>query len=193
MNCGERRAHLQADKGGLACAKRTALPHHLVERFTANELGPETNAAVMFLGTVHLNDVLVSQPGEATSFVHQPGPRARGVDLVLVQQLQRHVAVELGIPRAINVARCACTDVFEKDESSPPAASRCGCGGRDVAFCSGDAAVESGDALHEPEVAQDASVTIGSARLCGVPIDRSAVRYRCSEVRERAIVSPQRA
>ena len=51
--------------------------------------------------------------------------------------------------------------------------------------------MEGGDAVDEAQVADDPAVAARSCGLNRLPIDRAAVRHRCSEVRERAIVSPQ--
>ena len=120
--------------------------------------------------------------------------RALSLETVVVEQLQRDVAMELSVPRAMNVARGALADDLEQDEAPPPLAvgrsdlrlscrrvrSRGCCGAARRCFRRG-----------------------GGDGRCGVrgpehdlqprPNRWAAVRYRCSEVRERAIVSPQRA
>jgi hypothetical protein len=53
--------------------------------------------------------------------------------------------------------------------------------------------MEGSDALDEAQVANHPEVGVAGARLRRLPVDWGAVRHRRSEVRERAIVSPQRA
>ena len=47
---------------------------------------------------------------------------ATSLDIVLVKQLQRDVAMELGVPGAVDVARRAVANMFEEDETPPPPA-----------------------------------------------------------------------
>jgi hypothetical protein len=56
-----------------------------------------------------------------------------------------------------------------------------------------DAAVEGRDAVDEAQMSDEASIARRSAGLNRRPVDRAAIRHRGSEIRERAIVSPQRA
>ncbi len=110
------RTDIEAHERGFARAKRPAALDHLLERLAAHELRPQADAAVVFLGAVDLDDVLVAQACQPPRFVHQPlaclaighhtrSPvRALSLDTVVVKQLQRDVAMQLRIPRAINVA-----------------------------------------------------------------------------------------
>jgi len=50
--------------------------------------------------------------------------------------------------------------------------------------------MQRGDGFDEAEVVGDAAFAARSTTVNRVPIDGRAVRYRCSEVHERAIVSP---
>ena len=50
--------------------------------------------------------------------------------------------------------------------------------------------MQGGDAFDEAEVSGDAAFAVRSTTFNRVPVDGRAVRYRCSEVHEGAIISP---
>ena len=190
----ERGADVEADERGLAGAERSACLTSLVERLAAHELGPEADPAIVLLGAVDLDDVLVPQPREATGFFHDPRARvARTVDqVVLVQQLQRNVAVELGVPGAEDVAGRSLADGSRRTRRPHRRPSGLAGVATGASLSVGrDAPVQGSDAVDESKVADDPTVAARSCGLNRLPIDRAAVRHRCSEVRERAIVSPQ--
>ena len=196
VNRRERGADVQSDECRLAGTELAAIGDELLERLASNELGPETDATVVLLGAVDLHDVLVAEPGQTSGLLHHPSLRVTcvGPGLVDMKQLQRDVAVELGVPRAKDVARGALADELEEDETAPSPALRSGRdSGRGLVVGRRNAAVEGSDALDEAEMSNDAALAGRSAGLNRLPIDRVAVRHRCSEIRERAIVGPQRA
>ena len=67
---GKRGADVESDERGLARAERTTRLDDLVERLAADELGPQTLAALVFLGAVHLDDVLVAKAGQTAGLFH---------------------------------------------------------------------------------------------------------------------------
>ena len=189
---GERGTDVQADEGGLARTERPAGLYELLERFAANELGPEPDAAVVLLGAVDLHDVLVAETGEAPRLVHQP--RGRVAAILGMEQLQRDVAVELGVPGAEHIARRALADELEKDQAAPsPAVRRRSGDCRCVDLGRGNAAMQGGDAVDETEMTKEPPIAGRSTGFSRLPVDRAAVRYRGSEIRERTIISPQLA
>ena len=189
----ERSADIQADECRLARTERSTIGDELLERLASDELRPETDATVMFLGAVDLHDVLVAETGQTPGLFHQARVRlaAAAASLVVMEQLQRDVAVEVGVPRAEHVAGCTCADEIEEDETPPsPPVRRDRCvGWRDVGRW--DAAVQGSDAVDEAKMSNDAKVAVRSTSLNCLPIDRAAVRHRGSEICERAVVSPQ--
>jgi hypothetical protein len=192
----ERGADIQADECRLARTERAAIPHELLERLAPDEFCPETDAAVVLLDAVDLHDVLVAETGQTSGLFHQTRVRivAAVAGLVVMEQLQRDVAVELGVPRAEDVAGCAFAYELEEDETSPsPSVRSGGCGDWRLDVGRGNAAVHGSDAVDEAKMSNDTKVAGRSAGLCCLPIDRAAIRYQCSEIRERAIVSPQLA
>ncbi len=192
----ERGADVEADERSLAGAERSARGDNLVERFPAHELGPQAHTAIVLFGAVDLDNVLVPQARQTTGLVHQTTARiAASVDgVVLMQQFQRDVPVELRVPGAEDVTGGSLADVLEDDQASPTAAI--GSAGRrgwygDVG--GRDTAMEGGDVIDEAQVPDNPALAARSCGLNRLPVDRAAVRHRCSEVRERAIVSPQQA
>ena len=61
---------IEAHECGFARAKRAAALDDLFERLAAHELGPQADAAVVLLGAVDLDDVLVAQACQPSGFVH---------------------------------------------------------------------------------------------------------------------------
>ena len=117
----ERGADIQSDECCLAGTELAAIRDELLERLAPNELGPETDATVVLLGAIDLDDVLMAEPGQTPGLLHhhEPAPRPRRPGLVDMKQLQRDVAVELGVPRAKDVAGAALADELEEDETPP--------------------------------------------------------------------------
>ena len=110
MDRRERSADIQADECCLARTERSTIGDELLERLAPDELRPETDAAVMLFGTVDLDDVLMAEHGPDAwplpSGACAPRGRLPRLSLVVMEQLQRDVAVEVGVPRAEHVAGC---------------------------------------------------------------------------------------
>ena len=75
----------------------------------------------MALGAVDVDDVRVADAGKAPRFLQQAGVR-RSIarNAVVVQQLQRDFALELGVPGAEHVGGRAVSDSVEQNQTSPP-------------------------------------------------------------------------
>jgi hypothetical protein len=158
----------------------------------------------MFFRAIDLNDVLVAESSQPSGFFYDARVRlaydARirlAYDVpILEEQLQRDIAMQFGVPGAEHLTGRALAYALEEDETPPPVAvTNRGRDTRslDVGGNDGDAAVESGDAVDEAQMPNEAPIASRSAGLSRLPVHRAAIRHRRSEIRERAIVSPQRA
>ncbi len=133
-----------------ARAERAARFHDLIERLPLDELHPQPDAIVVLLGAEHLHHVRVADAREPAGLLQDPiVSHARGLAF-LVEQLERDVPVEIGVERAIHLARHALTDPLEHDEAAPPRAARHAVRRRFVE--GGNAAIERRDALDEPQM-----------------------------------------
>ena len=132
VNGGERPAEVDADEGRLAGAHRAVGVEPLLERLAFEELHPETDAALVRVGSVDVDDVGVAQPGEPASLGDHRLFERRVFGTIRVQQLQRHLARELRIPRAIDGAVSAAADQLAQMQRAPLVRHRRG--GQDCAL-----------------------------------------------------------
>ena len=194
MDRGKRRAEVEADRGRLAGAERPAGPDDVIEGFAPYELHPEPDAAVVFLRPVDLDDVGMADSRHSPRFFENAGMRVAVV--VLVQQLQRDVAVELRVPRLVDFAGGAFADAIEQDQAAPPGARRSGddrVDGQVEVDVGRYAAVERGNALDEAQVPHQPPIRgVRDRRFDTRPIDRRAVSDGRGQIRECPILTSQR-
>ena len=107
-----RRARLRARQ------TRRATLHGLLERLAAHELHPQSDAIIVLLGAVDLHDVRVAHARKPPRLLEDPRVRLAPIALV-VEQLERDVAVERRVPRAKDLAGRAVPDAIEEREPAP--------------------------------------------------------------------------
>ena len=118
MHGREGLTEILTDERGLARAPRAIGREQRLERAPANELHAQPGAPVPLLGVVHDDDVRVLDAGERASLVQHAVDQAVA-PAVDVQELDRHLALQLRIARAIDVAERALADKLEELETSP--------------------------------------------------------------------------
>jgi hypothetical protein len=145
-----------------------------------------------------VDDVRVADAREPARFLEDAGVCV-GVLLTRgLEELQRDVAVQLGVPRAEHVRRGATADRIEHDETAPARPRGFGRGEQGirrrldvVRRVRGDGAVKTGDAVDQAEMPDQPPFRRGGPRFRRAPVDDVAVRDRRGQVRQRAFVSPQ--
>ena len=118
VHSGERGAQIETDERGFARAERPAALHRLPKRLAAHELHPQADAIVVLLGTVDLHDVRVAHAGKPPRLFENAGVRLAPIALV-VEQLERDVAVERRVPRTKDLAGRTVTNPIEEREAAP--------------------------------------------------------------------------
>ena len=88
----------------LAGAERPMADQHLLERQAAYELHPDTNAPVMFAGSVNRDDIWMTYTSERLSFLQQSGFEMLVLGGSALQKLEGDGPIELRIVGAINGA-----------------------------------------------------------------------------------------
>src|SRR4029079_8831328 len=110
------------DVGDFAGRECAVLRDHLREGGPAQVFHPEADLAVDAGGTENADDVRVTEAGEQAALLHDlVGVRVRIGRAA--EKLERDLAIELRIPRAVDVAEGAACDVIENVEV-PPASGR---------------------------------------------------------------------
>ena len=186
MHRRERGTDVEADERGLAGAERAARLDDLVERLAAHELGPQADAAVVFLGAVDLHDVLVAQARQAAGFLHErararsprTSPRRRpecssfsATSRWSSESQARKTSQDVPLPMASRRTR--------RPQRRPSGVAGVASG---VSVAAGrDAAMEGGDAVDEAQVADDAAVAARSpastaSQSTGLPSATDAAR-----------------
>ena len=115
----QRAAEIDADRDGFGHRERSALLKPCGERLAVDELGPDAGLSVDALGAVDGDDIRMSNAREQTAFLDRPARLIRGLLLGLVEQFQRDLAIEAGVPGAIDIAKCAAADALEQGQWSP--------------------------------------------------------------------------
>ena len=123
-------AQIDADRRRLPRAERPLLLDDLMQGAAADELHPDADPAIPRLGSVHGNHVGMAHAREQPAFVDHArriAQRCRGIIRrgSAAQKLQRDFAVQLRVPRAIDLAKGAASDRFEQPEM-PPRRDRAG-------------------------------------------------------------------
>ena len=180
VNGRERAAQLDADDRGFLGPERPPRAQLLLERVPLEQLHPQPHAAVVFRHSVHGDDVGM--------------PKARRqrirVGILRPQQLQRDVALELRIPRAVHVPERAAPEQLTKRERSPVADRRRSHGiparlsRRRGRLPGRQAAMQLGESGDDAKLPQDAAVLRAGLRFDGVPVDRAAVGNRLRESKQ---------
>ena len=116
MNGLQRFAYVDADPDRFVYRKRTTLLSDGLEGLSLDELHPEPRTAVVLFRAVHGHDVRVTQPGEQAAFVENRRCRS---EVARSNELECDLAIEAGIPRAIDAASRAVTDTFDQTERAP--------------------------------------------------------------------------
>ena len=118
---GERGADVLPDHRPFARAERAARSSRSDRAIPLDQLHPEPDAIVVLLGAEHLHDVRVADAREPAGLLQDPiVSHPRGLAF-FVEQFERDVPVEIGVERAIHLARHALTDPLEHDEAAPAA------------------------------------------------------------------------
>ncbi len=99
----------------------TVHPHDLIERSAADEFHPDSDAPLLTLRPVDVHDMGMSDSREPPRFLQHAGVGGRVPGhAVEPQQLEGHLALQVGFPRAEDVTRRALPDAVEQDQSAPP-------------------------------------------------------------------------
>ena len=180
----QRPAQVEPHAGRLARAERPLLLDQLLQRAPADELHPDADHAVARLGAVDRDHVRMAHARQQPPFVDDPRRVAdrlarRVRRRVCPQQFERHVAVEMRIPRAIHVAVGAVAEQFQPLQVTPHRQMLTG------RFCLGPghggkrqpaaAAMQRGDLGQHVELADDLAVALVARRVGRRPVDRRAL------------------
>ncbi len=108
-------ADVDADAGRLARAHRPAGDDGVGQRLAVDQLHPQARLAAVVLGAVDGDDVRVTDPGQGAGFAQ----RRRAPVGERVQELDRHFAIELRVPGAMDVAGEARGERLEDEQRAP--------------------------------------------------------------------------
>ncbi len=133
----------------------------------------------MLLGAEHLHHVRVAHARQAASLLQDAIVCGLGGHAVGVQQLQRDVAVQIGVECAMHVTGRARPDRLEQDQPAPPPALRRAVVHRFVEI--GDAAIQGRDVLDQPEVLDQPAIPGFGVRFELAPVDRVAIGNRAGQ------------
>jgi len=195
MNGGRGAAHVDPDQRGFARAERAGVVHEFFERDAADELHPQADLFLVPFGAVHMHHVRVANAREATRFLEQPLVGLRRWPFV-VQQLERDLTLQLGVPRAEDVGRGAASDPIEQDQTPPSRAfgivgTRTG--GGFVLDERRERAIDARHAVDDPQVAHEPELASPYLRIGLYPVDLGAVGNGSRDVLHHPRgVSPQR-
>ena len=176
---GQRVAQRRANLGDLAGGQGPVGGDGLREGAPAQELHPEADLAVDAGRAVDADDVGVSKTGQQPALIHDFVGMRVGVRRA-TQQLEGDLAIELGVPRAIDVAEGAAGDVLE-DLEMPQSPRRVG----QASAWQGLRPVHLGDAGDDPQRGHLAAKRLGPQLLECVPIDGGALADGVDQVLER--------
>ena len=190
VNGRERAAQLDADDRGFLGPERPPRAQLLLERVPLEQLHPQPHAAVVFRHPVHGDDVGMPKAREQSALGRDPRRQRIRVGILRPQQLQRDVALELRIPRAVHVPERAAPEQLPKRERSPVADRRRSHGiparlsRRRGRLPGRQAAMQLGESGDDAKLPQDAAVLRAGLRFDGVPVDRAAVGNRLRESKQ---------
>jgi hypothetical protein len=116
---GEGSGDLEADEGGFVIAEGSLGDEEGGEGFAVDEVGPEADAPVVALAAVDGDDVGVLDAGEGAGFVEGGLELGFGVDGAGEEELDGDLALEVGIPCAVDLAEAPGSDAGEQVEGAP--------------------------------------------------------------------------
>ena len=116
---GHRAAEAVADDGGLLCAHRPLVLHHLLERPAVQELGPDADLAGHLAGAVDHHHVGVLHSGEELPFAQHGRAERRQRVLGKPEPLERNFVPERRVPGTVDLAECAAAHPLTQDQRAP--------------------------------------------------------------------------
>ncbi len=173
----ERAADLDADARRLVGRPHAALFDQLLQRDAIDQLEAELEAALALLDRVDADHVLAVTAREHARLAQELRSLLLG-ELVVDEDLERHLATERAVARAPDAAEGPATDLLEELESADQV-GRGRCGAR-------VARLSLGDVAHGRERPRGAQLpgTEASGRLHPLPVDRRAVGDRADQLGE---------
>ena len=114
----DRAAQLLSDHRRFGRTERALRRQHLLQRAPLQQLHPQSHALVVHVRAVDEDDVRMADAGKALRLAEEARRRARPRDRRL-EQLQRHVAIQPRVVRAIDRAEGALADFFADDQMAP--------------------------------------------------------------------------
>ncbi len=111
-------AQVLADQHRLGCAQLALIAHDVGERLPAHELHAQANAIGMRLDPEHTDDVVMLDFCERTAFLEEALSQPRIADTTM-QDLDRDVILEVGIPCPVDAAVAAFADLVRQPILAP--------------------------------------------------------------------------
>ena len=119
MYGGHRAADVDAGRQRLRCAEHAALGDELPERPPFEQLHPQADGSLGRIGAVNRDDVRVAHAREPARFGEDVGGRGAIGGQILADDLQRDLARQLRIPRAVDDAEAAAAELSADLERAP--------------------------------------------------------------------------
>ena len=120
MHRADGAADLDADERRFARAGRALPGDELRQREAVDEVAPEPEAPVVLVDAVDRHDVRVPHPRDGTRLTKQRADFLVPCEPAGQEELQRDVALQRGVERAIDFAERAAPDALQVFERSPP-------------------------------------------------------------------------
>ncbi len=163
--------------------EHVASVHDLFKRAAPDEFHPETDAWADLLGAVDRDDVRMTHAGEEPALLDD---RRRGTVAdggIRVDQLERHLAIEPGVPRPVDLAEGAAADALERAQMSPVCQRVAASAGRRCGLVvKRQTTVHVGERGQHPELREHGPAGVVGARFGACPVDRRAIEHRAREI-----------
>jgi len=169
-------AQVDPDHRDLALAQDAAAGEVLLERATAQQVGPQSQAAVVLVGAMDDQHVRVPHARQPPCLLEQASAHRR-ID-GLGEQLERHLALQHRVVGPIDLAERSPSDALDEPQRAP-GACRGGIG-------PGGGRQRAAHGLDQPEPVQHLR-QLGTRAALEVPVDRAAIGDRLREAHQDAL------
>ena len=182
VNGRKRSGHFQADQRGLMIAEGTLRDEQRGERLAVDKVGPEADASIVAVAAIDGDDVGVLHARKGPGFTKGRLVLGFRIERAREQEFEGNLALEVGVPGAIDLAEAAGADAVEELEASPGRLQRRGC-----SLCNGFSAELDGRVFGHEGIPRGRRVALGA--LCD---EYTAVRgFSCQLVFGLLAIKPE--
>ncbi len=196
----QRAAHVLPHHRRFLCAERALILDDVVERLALDQLHAEADLSLVDLHAQHRDDIRMADLRDGAPFLKHARLQRVLDALARVQQLDRDVSFELGVPGTVDCSKGPAAQLLHQIVTSPRARRRVGRHRTDAGFPRPvgrlgrpgrlEQTIRTRHLGHDAQLMEQlARVFVGRLRIEGAPVDGCAVGHRVAHVVEGPLLS----